>query len=203
MKKNILGFTLMVLLLTGCLIQTSKLGSVEKFDEVEFGYVAATLVSKQMTNEKNLLLPIPPKIVANFQGNTSTSNLEFQLHTIGTNWKDSAAKGEDYGTEYRLMLLVPVKPGNYWLDNVEASFYGGYRIDTELRARYPTVLVRKGEITYLGSIQVISNIGKNVVGEVRPGKISLNINNEFQKDIDAMRIFDSKINKMTLRNGLE
>ncbi|MYM24495.1 hypothetical protein GTP46_17770 [Duganella sp. FT135W] len=59
---------------------------------------------------------------------------------------------------------MPVKPGRYWLGNVQAGFYGGYHVETELHAPYPLITVRKGEITYAGSIQVISKLGRNVEG---------------------------------------
>jgi hypothetical protein len=190
-------------LLAGCGAQTSTLGNAGKLEANEFGYVAATLVSRQLADEPGMLLPRPPRIAAEFYENTASPHKEFELHTAGAEqWKNPVSK-EGPGGTYRAMLLVPVKPGRYWLGNVKASFFGGYQLDTELRAPYPTITVRKGEVTYAGSIQVISRLGRNVTGEVRPGGIFLNIGNDFEADIAAMKNMDPRVATLPVSNGLK
>lgn len=183
--------------------QTSKLGMVDKLNDDANGYIAITLVSKQITKGMPIMLPMPPTIVANFYGGFATPTLEFKVHTIGSDaWKIPTQRN-DSGVEHKILLLIPVAPGSYWLGDVDAKFYSGYLLDTQLRADYPRIFVRKGEVTYAGSIQVISVVGKNVQGEVRPGAISLNVVNDFETDMNAMAIADPGVKRLPLSNGLD
>lgn len=201
--KQLLAALLIFCSVAGCMTQTSTLGSSEQLDVADMGYIAATLVSKQVADGRKIMLPSPPKIVADFYENTSAPHLAFSLHTVGDDEWNRQVSIDRFNGEHQLMLLVPVRPGRYWLGNVDASFYGGYRIDTNLKANYPMIVVKKGEITYAGSIQILSKIGKNIAGEVRPGGIYLNIENNFGRDIKAMKSIDNRLTTMPISNGLK
>lgn len=192
---------LLCLLLSACAFQENRLGRQESID-ADVGYVLATLVSRQIAKEE-ILLPKPPNIEAHFQEDVARQQAEFLLRSPGVpQWETPLVKNAA-GGEYRIVLLVPVKPGRYWLRDVGAVFYSGYARSMTLYAPYPAITVKRGEITYAGSIQVHSVIGRNIEGQPRPGKVWLEIKNDFEGDTAMMRSQDTRFAGLPISNGLK
>lgn len=193
---------LFCILLTACVVQENRLEREGQLSADDVGYVAATLVSKQIAKEE-VLLPKPPEIRAHFQGTEMGAHDEFTLHTHYVQRWDIPIVQNSSGGEYRIVLLVPVKPGKYVLRSVDAAFYGGYQRSLNLIAPYRPITVRRGEITYAGSIQVNSNVGRNIEGQIRPGEIWLKIGNDFSNDEKMMRDIDPRSSSLPISNGVE
>lgn len=196
------------LIFSGCAHQTSKLGSAETLDTAEVGYIAASLVSKQVSQDGAKVLATYPGMTAHFYTFGNRPEEAFVLSTTADlkkngHWKDPVAsvKKDD---ETRLMLLVPVRPGRYWLGNVNVEYFDGpgvrsVNLYTDHRSE---VIVNKGEITYAGSIQVLTRIGVNAAGEARPNGSALRVSDDFAQDVVRMKAIDTRVGGLPLRDSL-
>ncbi len=102
----------------------------------------------------------------------------------------------------RVMDVAALKPGRYKIRRLAASFNFLNKQTSVLPT--PDILfdVKEGEVTYMGSIQAITTIGRDGQGQQTPTAITLAVRDEFSADTAAMKQADPGMGALVLRDGL-
>lgn len=196
------GTTLLVAL-AGCASRNSVLGEAgELRPEAGVGYVATTLVYRIDSADQSLQLVSLPSIDASFHVPGATGKAAFSINThtnlnnTGLWTAPGAALEESRGR--RVLSLVKVPAGRYQLGRVYSS-YAVYREHVTLNMPDPPVIeVRAGQVTYVGSIQLVVRVGQDNFGHAVPFRAALRLVDDSATDIAAMKKADARLAQLAV-----
>jgi hypothetical protein len=193
--------------LIGCATQNNQLGTEQRLPEPGMGYVLASLAYEVPSDAEARTSAFVPSLAANVAPADGGSGKHFQINAsaggiVNGLWSEKKLV-IDEGSRRRVVLLVPVQPGKYKVNQYYTSFPAfGREVFIDAK-NSPTFEVRDGEIAYAGSMQLSFTVGRTLLGQLRPNLATVKLVHDFDKDLGMARGIDSRLSKIEVRDALK
>jgi len=99
-----------------------------------------------------------------------------------------------------MAFLTPVKPGKYYLNTLLVGPMS-HQESVRPKKEEPVFEVREGEVTYAGSVQMLT-LAELSRGGYEPVRKSVEVVDEYAKDMALIRAKEPRLSTVTIRNGL-
>ena len=191
--------------LSGCATKASLIGEPMPPAKPGFGYVAAAMVARVDSADPTHTFADVPSFQAYFEPAGEPKVPGFMINTYADRdgrgiWFDSKSKIPMVNGN-RAVVLIPVQSGTYRLDIMDVHLYAYKRSLRLDKLNVPPFTVREGEITYIGSIDLTTTLGRNIFGMTLPHGLRANIIDNFESDWAAMQNADDRLKTMQVNNS--